>query len=1048
MIEVLDLFNKKIKLSVDISSNDTLKIIKEKIFISFPLDKNFISLNTMALGDGTKYLTSDRDIDLQKTNKLLVYNLTEELKKDIFSNIDIFINISINSKVIDTLYEKIKNIYIGITKDELLLVIYLILSETLDLNISTDRINEWKKKTIEIQTQLIKKYKILDKNISKEMLNKYIFLDKKGDAVYSIINSLISYNISDNKLDLLKIIREYPLDINVPLMILNEYGKSNPIIKIYKKFPKEQVAEWYIKSKKNDNIILKKIKGLTIKLKSINNSYSNVIISKERGKLSIRCNWTKEDGARFDNINTCTLSLDGLVKKINNIFPNLNIKLNSHTSLFINLQFNTRKRILFSKIKLAIQYFKEVLSIDYTLKKKDLVKLIYIPDNITIIIRYADIYINNVIFNSNNIDIIGVNTKKQINTIIEVICKVLIKADNYKNIMTFKNYEFQEVEQTGENIKKIKVNPNIKNLKNEGVSINSTSCQKKRQPVISTKPAVKDSYSITYKGNRFICTNDPFIFPGFTNKNIVCCFKKDQRDKDIYKRNIAFDKNKILSYSENKISDEAIIKTKIIITDKLLENNRLGFLPQTLYKIFDKSFYRLGVFQDRLNLLNVINKALDKTITIEDIVKFIKKNPEKVKTLQDENNTNNIINLTRYVENRYLNHKNIGNILSTIFKTNIIIFNIIENVISCKEVLYLPYKETIFITKNDVNYELIVSKVSDKKLKKVFYKTDNITEEVLNIYKRSCITKYVGFPEKPMNFAELLNNNITILYQVINDFNKVTYVLTKSLGLVPVIPTKPIINIKKTTINKAKMQARDQLKLINKSSIEYIQPTGQIINSKNKTLGIVTKSGLIIPTLASNKLQLPVIYREFIDNIDELLYNEVPSLDKRYTYMLSINFYKELYMRFKYTLSKKINNSSNKDIKDTILLAFNSITDTQELQTILKDTINAVLFDEVIFIDKIEPNVIPSSRNICSELTYENCTMDPFCKQSNNKKCLLYVEKKIYDNFINKLAIEIRSNKNILSNNINKEFVGKNNFIRRKNEIILFTEKEISDFFK
>lgn len=1040
MIEVIDFFKStKVKLMTNILNNDTLKNIKEKIFISYDLNKHFITPNIMALGNGKKYLLNDEYID---TKQIIVYNLIDELKEYIFKNIDTFLNLNSNSNIISSLYTDLKKIYTDLTTFDLFLTIQYILIETINLSISIDDLKIWKKNTFNLQANLIKKYKIYNDNSDK--IYEHLFINSKGEYSYSVLSSVIYYNISDKTLDLLKIIKEYPLDSNVPVMLLNNY--PNPIIKIYKDFPKSQLTEWYFKNK--NELVLKKIKGLNLKLKTSFNKYSNVTISKEKGKLTIRCNWSKEEKTNFDDIKLCIATLPLLIKKINNIFLNIDVKLSEPKISFLNVQFNTKKRILFSKIKLAIKDFKDIFSIDESVKKKEFIKLLYISDNITILIRYGTFTLNNIEYPSNSIDIIGVRTKNQINTIIFLLGQLLVKAYSYKNAVSFKNFQFVEINDE-DIILEDKVKANIKALKEEGASISSTSCQKKRQPIISSGSPSSNSYALTFKGNRFICNNEPFIYPGFTNKNIVCCFKKDQREKEIYKRNITLvDKSKSKSKNDNKDKDKhdsQIIKSKVIVTDKLLDKNRIGILPSILYEIFDKSFYRLGVTQDRKNLLNVINSALKTSVKTDDILKFINDKHNHIKYIKEQLKNLNIIH---YIENEYMDHEIIGDILSVLFNINIIVFNIDDNKISCKELLYLPYDNYIFIVKKGSNYELIVSKVSDTFLKKVFKNTDKITQTVINIYKRSCITKYTGFSKEPMTFLDLLNNKIVITSQVINSFNKVTYVLTKSSGLLPVIPTTPILNIKEININKAKLDAGIQMSLLLKSSIDYIQPIGQIVDSLDKTIGIVTKSSLIIPTLPSTKLNnTPVIYRTFIDNIDEVLYNQVPSLDKRYTYMLYVNFYVELYNRFKYTLSKILNLKNSSNVKNDISSALKSLKNNEKLHKFLKETINKLLLPEIVFIDKLKPEPIPSSRNKCSELTYDNCMSDLFCKVGGNKKCLLAVEKKIYNQFITKLAIEIVSNKNILSGNIKKEFITKDNFIKRKNEIVLITEKNIIDFF-
>lgn len=1048
MNSVFDIFNNtKINLPFTILKTDTLKIVKEKIFIAYDLDKIFITPEIMALHDGKDYIKSDENLNIE-SGDIIVYNLIRQITKYIFENIQDFLNITVNSKILEPLYNDLKIIYTNLTREYLLLSIQFILQFNLNITDFDREINSWIQKSKLLQQELIKKFSLLGKEPSFDKLKEYLFFDNDNHYIYSILTSIVSFKISDNKLDILKIIREYPLDKNVPVMITGNYPSYTPIIKIFKNFPIEQIEEWFVKSKRND-VVFKKPKGLTLKLLSSGNNYSTVIISKYAGKLSIRCSWSKEDKARLNNLKLCTYPLHSVIKKINNIFPSLDIKLSEPEISFINIQFNTKKKISFQKIILAIKYFKDIFKLDEHLKKKQFIKLKYLPNDITILIRYGNIYINHVFENVNSIDIIGIRTEKQVFSLIELTGQLLIKADKQKPTDIHGNI-------LPEPIVKLKMpKANIKTLKFKGIEIDAIGCQKQRQPIISNtiKPHT-DSYPITYKDNRFICNNEPYLYPGFTNKNIVCCFKKDQRDKDVYKRNMNVSTSTDSNISRHGILDADIINSKIITSDKILENNRLGLLPNIFYNFFNNVFYRLGVAQNRLSLLNVFNRALNKIISINDIIDYINNNPTTIKYLQKNTSINYELyknDLINYIQTKYLHHEKLQNLLSVIFKVNIFIFNLDDNKLSCKDILHLPYTDVIFIINNTINYELIVSKVSNTNLKKVFsIKSDKIVTDIIDIYKRSCLTSFVGYPSPPMNFVQLLNSgdNVEILAQVINQFNNITFVLTKNTGLTPVAPSNPILNIPSINIKSAILKADKQLKLLLKSNIDYLKPIGQILDSKKMVSGIVTKSGLIIPTKPTKQLELPIVFRQFIDNIDELLYNQVPSLDKRYSYMLSVVFYKELYNRFKYTLSKLLNKSSNSELKKNIISSLKSIKNQKQLQNILFDVIHLILINEVVFIEhQLNPHPIPSTRNVCKNIPYQDCSSDPFCKKKNNS-CLLAVEQKDYSNFIKNLSVEIIWNKDILSGNIKKEFLSKNNFIKRKNEIVLLTDEDINKLFK
>ncbi len=159
----------------------------------------------------------------------------------------------------------------------------------------------------------------------------------------------------------------------------------------------------------------------------------------------------------------------------------------------------------------------------------------------------------------------GVNTKfvihnmktlKHTNYILDILSSLIYKTISSKNIL--RNFF------TGEEEKIIteKVKTGIKKLKSKGVSVNSKKCQKDRQPEIDNdrkKEAYK--YDVVYKNDRFLCNKSPFLFPGFTSDENVCCFKIDQRKKSLYNTLLGQGGNNTKVQASNLIIDgKRIIK--------------------------------------------------------------------------------------------------------------------------------------------------------------------------------------------------------------------------------------------------------------------------------------------------------------------------------------------------------------------------------------------------------------------------------------------------------------------------------------------------------
>lgn len=1019
MRRVVDRFsNKIIPLKFDFKDTDTLDNIKKKVFVSYNLDENFITPEIMAISNGKNYITSENDIKNSKDlSSLVVFNLINEITDYVLKNINIFISGDISSPTIDKLFVSLKKSYTSLTKEDLLLVVEYILSKHVNLDFK-DEIKIWGEKSRSLQKEIEKYLKTVynDKGSTTDNISKDIILagknEEEGEFIYSLINSNVKFKISDENIDLTAIVKEYKLDSNVPLMFIKNPVTLKPIVKVYEKFPREQIKEWV---KKTDADEIKSPKGLTFKLKTCNNMYSTVVISDEKNlgtRLSIRCGWVKDEKARVKDIKDCYKNLNKVIKKINSIFPGKDISLGEPKVSFINFQFNTKKRVSLAKISSVVKNFKNVFKLEEKERKKEFVKLVYLPLNINVLIRNSEIQDGEQKIKANVISSSGVKNEKHIYSIIKDVGKLITNAEGQKKVIEFKDFQFientEEDEDAAVKVKKIE----IKKLKEKGAPIDTKGCQTQRRPVISqTENALSGSYPLVFEGNRYICKNPDYKYPGFTAKNAICCFKKDQRDKDVYKRNVS--ENNVVEGDSDKISDRDIIKPIIIKSEKILEKNRLGVLRDYMYKIFDKEFLRLGVLQNKNSLLNCLNIAWSKSFSQDDI--------------KDEEETSEI------------------ELLSNLFKTNIIIFVAEKGIIKCKEDSFMPFKKFVFVIKNNANYELIVLKESSSKLKKVFDRGDDISSKVLDIYKKSCIVKYSGFPDTPMTIVDILEKGIKVYGQITNDFKKTVYLET-DIGLIPIIPFKTVKTIKTTTFKSAKLDADTQLDLLLKSKVTYLQPVGQILNKKGETSGIVTKSFLIVPVNDTKEiLNLPVIYRQFDENIDNILFNHTPTTDKRFSYMLEVKFTKEMYERLKYTLSHMlVKYKVLRENIETILTKFKYKDQEDKINTLVS-SLDLILSGEVIFLDKIVPKDIGNIRNVCSSLSIENCSTDVFC--IGKEGCKLGIEKKIYKNFLKKLSLEMVWNKDIMEGKVKREFLDKNNFLKRKDEVVLLDDNDIKKYF-
>jgi hypothetical protein len=173
------------------------------------------------------------------------------------------------------------------------------------------------------------------------------------------------------------------------------------------------------------------------------------------------------------------------------------------------------------------------------------------------------------------ITIYNMNSKFHLGYVLSALESLITKSLKYKTQKNFFEEDTEEILQ-----KEVK---NIKKLKTGGIS--SVVCQKQRQPEINNeRDKGATHYELVHKGNRYLCNNSPYLFPGFTVDENVCCFKKDQRRKEIYHRLTGNNINKIKVRASN-----LVINGKRIIKD---ENDNYFYIkkydPLEIEKITDK----------------------------------------------------------------------------------------------------------------------------------------------------------------------------------------------------------------------------------------------------------------------------------------------------------------------------------------------------------------------------------------------------------------------------------------------------------------------------
>lgn len=363
----------------------------------------------------------------------------------------------------------------------------------------------------------------------------------------------ITDGVNGRLLDLDKVFNIFELSKEIPYIAIGRY-RDEPIIKVHNSLKSNEklVNSWVLNEKKKANVVTyKKVKGLMLKVKNntnwitVNILYNGIIEARinyedelEKDLGNIKRNILKSVQFCIDKLNI----LSGVFfhsKKLNNIKDSQiiinNISGESNTNFRINK--NNLRNVLNSRIisenlfNLKETIGSDIMSMFYTNHYKSS------SDTKGVIVNVKD---NNYKLDSSVINVFSAINSKQIQLIIEKLILTSLVANN-----DGENND-NEPEQ------RIREKSKIKDLKKKGIATDSKNCQKDKQPNIEGDP-LRGSYTLEYNDVKYVCPNQNYPFPGFTNKNIVCCFKKDQRGRPNYIANTNSDSLELMLTPSNKI---------------------------------------------------------------------------------------------------------------------------------------------------------------------------------------------------------------------------------------------------------------------------------------------------------------------------------------------------------------------------------------------------------------------------------------------------------------------------------------------------------------
>lgn len=968
--------NKNISLLFDILPQDTDSIISNKIFISTDINSDrFIPyIPEFLIIENNESFYSLYDFII-KENIIFTFNILS------ISDLEP-VNINFLLQKLHQQIPKSKKL----TQTGLYLLLGVILLDVLKkpINLHIQSIlNDYKK----LHKQLYDTYTVLiEKKITKSKLINMI--TPIESQMYYISSSILGSHLT-NSIDLLKLFKKIELSQDFPIAYMIQ--NKQPYIKIYKHFNnKKLIIKWIIDNKNTFKIF----KGLLLRYKLFENNYINLTIYAS-GNMQLFLNFDKDNLVDYNSFQQLINKMSYLFQNINKYIPiNLDISLTNTiikfyvkysidiNELIISIQNNKEYDVLNKKYKNAISISHKLYGFEVSIIRDYYKSKLHY--NVSIIIKKIK-----------NIDL----SEDIINNYIYSVTKLFINTNKTK-------IDFKLNEKLTKTIT-YKSRANIKLLRDKGIINKGVNCQKSRQPIIINKNISKkqSKNQLTLQGTTYKCINKDYPYIGVTITKDLCCFKKNQQNKQVFKN---FMGQSLTTANFSKEYIESQLNKHIITTNKLLELGRLGNIKIPNIKT---KLYRIGNNQDKFASINITN-LFNLLIKYSPSIKF--------NTIEEG---------------------------LTFYNYNAIIYNINKNTYTT----YISYLKNpyIFIINYDNNiYEGIVNSLVVSNKQFYFLYNDPIIQYILNYI--NFIPENIKYISSEVIYQNYLKNENPIQVSIFNE--KIKYFISNSYGIIPLNisisnPIEKINSILLENFNENYMLSlKSQYQKINNFIKIYTELQNQytVVSQIKKPyfdiiVGLKLKNGLNIPvkeTPVSNCIQkLPIITENIL--IDLEIYDNVKFnktiYDSRIEYIIRHKYLSELYTRIKLKLSEILNKNkvlniiNKKDISSEIKL--------YKLSDLLKLELDKYIINKPLLPIPLE---LPYDRTICQEI---------FC----NKHGQIQIPLDLYTMFLYKIANEIimyGENSDILKKTIDYYKTNNDDYIIRKNEVIILNMEKFKNYIK
>lgn len=362
---------------------------------------------------------------------------------------------------------------------------------------------------------------------------------------------------TNNNLDLLSVFSGLHTSERLPVIGM-VIGKQDPVVKVFKEFKKNPVAKSIIFTE-NESVNVKKYGLLLVPVINMNKATIDEIIYppvylKANNRMYIGLAFKKPMYKSLDDIlNTVIQDVTDAIIRISPKYDDVQVQ---SFSIVIKTRIN---------LSLAI--------LNYLLNTEEVSKIFSQKPNVSnTFINMTHVNTNTVVYvrdnpyevESSHIIVQNVNNSDFAVSIAKQVLSVYFLKDSVQLPKSIENTDRT----------KLKVKSVIKELRSLGIKVDSKECQRKQQPVLGSVEIQPNSYNLTYKEKQYVCPTSEYAYPGFTKNGIVCCFKKDQRTKQVFNY---YNETIMVQASNLKVKPDPRFSTYVI---KNPEDNTFHYFDQ------------------------------------------------------------------------------------------------------------------------------------------------------------------------------------------------------------------------------------------------------------------------------------------------------------------------------------------------------------------------------------------------------------------------------------------------------------------------------------